>query len=62
MVRIIKEGQLPEKKLYQKACQHCKTQYEFERGEARYESSPKNESYLIINCPFCGKLNYFDLY
>ena len=61
MVRIIKEGQLPEKQICRKKCQECGTEYEFERGEAKIGSDYRG-SWITINCPFCGKLNYFNKY
>ena len=60
MVKILKKGKLPETKTYVKVCPNCKTEYEFEQKEAKQESSPRNEDYWVIQCPFCKLYNYFD--
>lgn len=54
VVRIIKEGKLPEEKEYEVECQICKTLFSFKRGEAKYDSW-RNEAYLSIKCPLCNR-------
>ena len=58
-MRIIKQGQLPEEKVYQTTCMHCKTVFEFKRHEGTVESH-RNEDYVSVNCPFCHKQMYVD--
>jgi type II secretory ATPase GspE/PulE/Tfp pilus assembly ATPase PilB-like protein len=59
-MKIIKEGKLPEKRVYRKTCPNCQTEYEFEEREAKGISSPKNAFYWSIICPFCKQYNYFN--
>lgn len=61
-MRIIKEGRLPEKQTYLATCQNCKTEFEFERGEARIQSGARNDSALVIPCPLCSKEVWVDPY
>lgn len=55
-MRIIKEGYLPEEKLYNKECYHCHTFFEFKRKEAKYSSDFRGEAWLTVNCPFCSQV------
>lgn len=59
-MKIIKEGKLPEKDEFIHTCPNCKTIYEFVKGECKFSSSPKNESYYVVECPFCKQKNYID--
>lgn len=38
-------------------CPNCKCKFSFNEREGRYESSPRNENYIVIKCPQkgCGK-------
>lgn len=59
-MKIIKKGIQPEKVIINHVCKICKTEFEFERWEADFSCSPKNESFLIINCPLCKEKLYID--
>lgn len=52
-MRVIKQGQLPEEKLYTITCFNCKTQFEFARKEAQYQSDWRDGDFLRIDCPLC---------
>ncbi len=51
-MKIIREGKLPEEKLYEVTCQNCRTYFEFAKKEAKVQSD-RNETYLSIKCPLC---------
>lgn len=60
-MEILVRGKLPEEELFDADCLYCKTQVRFQRKEARYESSCRNESFLVITCPICGNLIYTEI-
>lgn len=53
-MKIIHRGERPEEKVYRATCWRCKTQVEFQRGEARYHSDQRDGDYLSVTCPVCG--------
>lgn len=53
-MRIVKIGNLPEKKIYGAKCGHCKTEIEFEQAEAR-QSADRNCMLLHVDCPLCKR-------
>jgi hypothetical protein len=57
MVKITKVGTLPCSKTYQARCRSCKTEFIFERKEAKYNNDQRDGDYLSITCPLegCGK-------
>jgi len=60
-MRVIRQGVLPETKLYRATCKHCGCEMEFTRKEAEYSSSVMNESLLKVNCPTCHNEVWTDL-
>lgn len=54
-MKIIRRGQPPEQKTYFATCNHCKTEIEFERSEARYVSDQRDGDFLEVKCPVCSK-------
>jgi len=54
-MKIIKEGQLPDKQIFRGTCSHCKTQFECERWEGNYENHQRDGDFLRVNCPLCDK-------
>jgi hypothetical protein len=50
-MEIIEVGKLPEEQLFTGTCTHCRCRVRFKRAEAKYHSSPKNESHLSVKCP-----------
>lgn len=57
-MKITKPGSLPEEQVFDATCTHCRCEFEFTRREARYESTCRNEEYLIIHCPTCKREVY----
>lgn len=53
-MEIIKEGKLPEKEIFNGTCTHCRCHVRFERSEAKYHSTCRNEQYLEVKCPTPG--------
>ena len=54
-MKIIKQGQLPDKHIFRGECSKCHTIFECERGEGQYESSKRDGGFLRVNCPYCRK-------
>lgn len=52
-MRIIKQGVLPEEKLYRGTCSSCRAEVEFKRGEGQ-SSVFRNETAIFIKCPTDG--------
>lgn len=52
-MKIIKEGIDPKKRTYRIECHICKTEFEFEQQEAKYNSDQRDGDFLSINCPIC---------
>lgn len=53
-MKIIKEGTLPETKVYCATCNHCSCVMEFTVGEA-IQVSDRNEEFLTVTCPTCQR-------
>jgi len=53
-VKVIKQGQKPESRVYRGACRTCHTEIEFERHEAKYNVDQRDGDYLSIRCPTCS--------
>ena len=59
-MKILREGKLKGDKSYRHTCRECNCFFEFKEKEAEFESSPKNESYWKVACPYCKTLLYVD--
>ena len=53
-VKVIKQGQKPESRVYRGSCRTCHTEIEFERHEAKYNVDQRDGDYLSIRCPTCS--------
>lgn len=60
-MKVLKMGFIPEEQKYVAKCSYCYTEVEFQRKEARLESSTRNERFLIVTCPLCGKDIYREI-
>ena len=60
-MRVLKEGSLPEAEVFRATCPNCRTEFEFTRGEATYESSCRNDEFLKIACPKCRRIVYVEI-
>ena len=54
-MRIIREGQLPEDKIFRGTCSTCKTEFECKRHEGKYISAQRDGDFLEVECPKCGR-------
>jgi predicted RNA-binding Zn-ribbon protein involved in translation (DUF1610 family) len=52
-VKILKQGKLAADEVYQGDCNHCGTEVEFQRKEARYVSDQRDGDALVVECPTC---------
>jgi len=55
MVRIIKQGTIPENQPIQTDCNHCSTVFEFLPFEAQYNHDQRDGDYYSIACPTCKR-------
>jgi phage FluMu protein Com len=55
MPKILRQGKLPEKELFEISCDNCKTLFQFERQEAKLVPDQRDGDFLEIDCPFCHK-------
>lgn len=53
-MEIIEHGKLPSEREYEAKCGNCGCRFRFKESEADRQSSPKNESFLVIKCPQNG--------
>lgn len=49
-----------EKELWTTGCRECNCIFEFMRCEAKAQTSPRNEDFLVVTCPCCGAHVYHD--
>lgn len=52
-MKIIRQGSLPENRVYRATCRRCDTEIEFARHEATYVPDQRDGDYLVITCPTC---------
>ncbi len=54
MIKVIKPGRLPAKRIYHGECPSCKAEVEFEEGDARVTDTQKDGRDVSIPCPTAG--------
>ena len=54
-MKIIRQGKLPEERVYRIECSRCDTLFEFQRKEATFYSDQRDGDRLEIDCPHCGR-------
>lgn len=52
-MKIIKEGQLPQERLYVCTCDNCKTEFSFHQKEGKVVHDQRDGPYITIACPLC---------
>lgn len=55
MVKIIKQGKVPETTPIRCSCNHCRTVFEFLPVEAKYVSDQRDGDAYKIACPVCKR-------
>ena len=65
-IKIIKQGELPEEKIYETTCKVCSTVFSFQRKDATKEDRGGTRQYkgyhnLYIHCPTCNNLCTHDI-
>ncbi len=53
-VQITKHGTLPTEKLYSATCPNCRTEFVFQKKDAKFQSCQREGSWLEIQCPLPG--------
>ena len=54
-MKIIKQGVHPEEIIYHATCRFCKTEVEFQKKEAKFNSGVyRDGDWLEIACPVCN--------
>lgn len=54
-MKILKEGRLPEEKVYVHTCTNCKTLFEFWAKEGKITYDQRDRDLISVNCPFCDQ-------
>jgi hypothetical protein len=57
-MKIIKEGKMPEERIYKHVCITCGTVFEFAKKEAQYILDQRDGDSLQISCPICNNYCY----
>ena len=59
-MKILRLGVLPQKKVYETTCSHCKTHFSFLQEEAKLSESRFGEKTLTVVCPMmnCNVVAY----
>lgn len=57
-MKIIKQGTLPQDKIYRSTCKNCDTIFEYTQSEAKVGYDEWRGSHLQINCPVCKRKIY----
>lgn len=59
-MKILRLGALPQKKVYEATCSHCKTHFSFLQEEAKSNTSKYGERVLNVVCPMldCNVVAY----
>lgn len=52
-MKIIHLGSVPENRVYQAVCYHCRSTIEFEQREAEHVHDQCDGDFLRIECPVC---------
>lgn len=55
-IMIIKRGEVPANKIFRGFCMNCKTEVEFPRRAAKYNSDQRDGDFLSVDCPVCNNL------
>jgi hypothetical protein len=53
-MKIIKEGRLPQEKVYRTSCGNCGTVFEFKEAEAKYTCDQRDGDFYTLHCPLRG--------
>lgn len=53
-MKIIKEGKLPEQKIYSGTCHYCNCEVEAEKWEWSFTYDQREGNFLQIDCPTIG--------
>ena len=59
-IKIITRGADPKKTILECACNNCKTIFECEKSDAKYEGNydcrdPRESPYYTVSCPVCNR-------
>ncbi len=54
-IEIIKRGERPGDKIYEAECSHCKTEYRFQKADAKLNFDQRGGDFLSFRCKVCGE-------
>lgn len=54
MIKIIRQGKLPEETEYTGTCNKCKTEVEFLEKDGTKQSDIHGDTYIYCKCPLCN--------
>lgn len=52
-MRVIRKGELPEKRIWKGSCSHCGQTYEAEQGELKITSDQRDGDFGEARCTLC---------
>ena len=52
-MKIISRGERKEDRIYRIECNSCKTLFEFEYQEAKFQRDQRDGDFLKVECPVC---------
>lgn len=58
-MKIIRQGQLPETRVWHGTCHTCKSEIEAEEKELKVQSDQRDVPIATATCPFCKREMYF---
>lgn len=53
-IRIIKQGKLPEEKVYRFTCYHCKTEFTAQEKDGNKTYNQHDGTSVTVSCPLCN--------
>jgi hypothetical protein len=53
-IEVIEPGHLPEERVYEARCGHCRALLRFKRVDAKFTDDQRDGAFLTVKCPTCG--------
>ena len=60
-MKVLKQGTLPEDKIYEVTCYNCTSLLQFKRSEGKISYSQRDGDHITVICPVCKCSVFTDL-